>query len=106
MKRGTVIWVDLSDAAPPEMGKVRPGIIVSGTEHNELLSTVVIVPTSGIAPEILPLRLAVGSFAGKDSYAVVPGVRQVRKGRLLGAIGQLSNERLAALDDCLKAYLL
>jgi mRNA-degrading endonuclease toxin of MazEF toxin-antitoxin module len=87
------------------MGKVRPGIIVSGTVHNEVLATVVIVPTSSIAPEILPLRLAVGCFAGKDSYAVIPGIRQVRNGRLRGSIGQLSGERLAALDRCMEAYL-
>ena len=105
MKRGTIVWVDLSDATPPEMGKVRPSIIVSGTEHNEVLTTVVVVPTSSIAPQILPLRLAIGSFAGKDSYAVIPGIRQVKKGRIRGPIGQLSSERLAALDACLEAYL-
>ncbi len=105
MKRGAVVWVDLSDATTPEMAKVRPGIIVSGTAHNEVLNTVVIVPTSSIAPEILPLRLSVGTFAGKDSYAVIPGIRQVRKGRLRGVIGQLSTEHLSALDDCLEAYL-
>jgi mRNA-degrading endonuclease toxin of MazEF toxin-antitoxin module len=77
MKRGTVVWVNLSDAVPPEMGKVRPGIIVSGTALNEVLNTVVVVPTSTVAPQILPLRLAVGSFAGKDSYAVVPGIRSL-----------------------------
>jgi mRNA-degrading endonuclease toxin of MazEF toxin-antitoxin module len=87
------------------MGKVRPGIIVSGTAHNEVLTTVVVVPTSGIAPEIWPLRLCVGDFGGKVSYAVIPGVRQVRKGRLRGIVGQLSSERLSALDDCLEAYL-
>lgn len=105
MKRGTVVWVNLSDAIPPEMGKVRPGIVVSGTAHNEVLTTVAVVPTSSIAPQILPLRLAVGSFAGKDSFAVIPGIRQVRKGRLLGAIGQLSSSKLLALDECLEAYL-
>jgi mRNA-degrading endonuclease toxin of MazEF toxin-antitoxin module len=87
------------------MGKVRPGIVVSGTAHNEVLNTVVVVPTSSIAPEIWPLRLAVGSFAGKDSYAVVPGIRQVRKGRLRGALGELSHDHLRALDACLEAYL-
>ena len=105
MKRGTVVWVDLSDASPPEMGKVRPGIIVSGTPHNDVLNTVVVVPTSSIAPESLPLRLAIGSFAGKESYAVIPGIRQVRKGRLRGALGELSAGKLAALDECLVAYL-
>ena len=105
MKRGTVVWVDFSDTIPPEMGKVRPGIVVSGTAHNEVLNTVVVVPTSGIAPEIWPLRLAVGTFGGKDSYAVIPGIRQVVKGRLRGSLGQLSHERIVALDECLVAYL-
>jgi mRNA-degrading endonuclease toxin of MazEF toxin-antitoxin module len=105
MKRGTVVWVDLSDTLPPEMGKVRPGIVVSGTAHNEVLNTVVVVPTSSIAPEIRPLRVAVGSFAGKDSYAVIPGIRQVRKGRLRGTLGELSHDHLLALDECLEAYL-
>jgi mRNA-degrading endonuclease toxin of MazEF toxin-antitoxin module len=105
MKRGTVVWVDLSDTTPPEMGKVRPSIVVSGTVHNQVLNTVVVVPTSSIAPEIRPLRLAVGKFAGKESFAVIPGIRQVRKGRLRGALGELSAENLAVLDECLLAYL-
>jgi mRNA-degrading endonuclease toxin of MazEF toxin-antitoxin module len=79
--------------------------VVSGTAHNDVLSTVVIIPTSSIAPEIRPLRVAVGTFAGKHSYAVVPGVRQVRKGRIRGTLGELSADRLEALDDCLQAYL-
>lgn len=106
MKRGTVVWVDLSDTTPPEMGKVRPGIVVSGTAHNDVLNTVVVVPTSSIAPEIWPLRVQVGGFAGKESYAVIPGIRQVRKSRLRGALGELSHEHLTALDECLVAYLL
>ncbi|NDJ15267.1 MAG: type II toxin-antitoxin system PemK/MazF family toxin [Acidobacteriia bacterium] len=105
MKRGAVVWVDLSDTNPPEMGKVRPGIVVSGTAHNEILSTVVVVPTSSVAPEIRPLRVAVGRFGGKESYAVIPGIRQVRKGRLRGVLGELGPEQLLALDECLDAYL-
>ena len=105
MKRGTVVWVALSDTSPPEMGRVRPGIVVSSAAHNEVLNTLVVKPTSTVAPEILPLRTSVGSFGGKESYAVIPGIRQVRKGRLRGVIGQLSHEYLSALDDCLEAYL-
>ncbi len=105
MKRGTVIWVDLGDASPPEMGKVRPGIVVSATVHNEALHTVVVVPTSTQAPEIWPLRLAVGTFGGRESFAVIPGIRQVRKARLKGELGQLGEPALAALDECLGAYL-
>ena len=105
MKRGTVVWVNLSDASPPEMGKVRPGVIISGTLHNEVLSTVIIIPTSTLAPEIAPLRIEIGEFGGKNSYAVIPGIRQVRQTRLLGIIGQISNERLDAIESCLDAFL-
>jgi mRNA-degrading endonuclease toxin of MazEF toxin-antitoxin module len=105
MKRGTVVWVDLSDASPPEMGKVRPGIVVSGSAHNEVLNTVLVVPTSSIAPEIRPLRVAVGQFGGKESYAVIPGLRQVRKGRLRGSMGELSAENMRILEECLLSYL-
>jgi mRNA-degrading endonuclease toxin of MazEF toxin-antitoxin module len=105
MNRGTVVWVDLSDASPPEMGKVRPAIIVSGTAHNEGLSTVVVIPTSSLAPQILPLRVSIGFLAGKESYSVVPGIRQVKKTRVRGTIGQLSGEHLAAIDTSLEAYL-
>jgi len=105
MKRGTVVWVDLSDASPPEMGKVRPAVIVSGDAHNPVLQTVVVVPTSSLPHEIWPLRLDIGMFAGKQNFAILPGVRQVRKGRLRGELGRLSAEKLRALDDCLLAYL-
>ncbi len=105
MKRGTVVWVDFSDATPPELGKVRPAVIVSGDVHNATLHTVTVVPTSSLPPEIWPLRLAVGTFAGKESYAIVPGIRQVRKGRLRGELGRLDDDKLRALDECLDAYL-
>ena len=105
MKRGTVVWVDLSDASPPAMGKVRPAIVVSGDAHNPVLQTIVVIPTSSLPHEIWPLRLEVGEFAGKPSFASIPGIRQVRKGRLRGELGRLAADKLRALDDCLLAYL-
>lgn len=105
MKRGSVVWVDLGDSSPPEMGKIRPAVVVSGDAYNSNLNTVAVVPTSSQPPEIWPLRLDIGAFAGKQSFAVLPGIRQVRKGRLRGEIGRLSPEKLRALDECLLAYL-
>ena len=37
MNRGTVVWVDLSDAHPPEMGKQRPAVVVSNSTQNTVL---------------------------------------------------------------------
>ena len=106
MIRGSVLWVNLGDAHPPELGKTRPGLIVSNTEQNQLLDTVVIIPLSTRAPEIWPLRLRVPPFArGRVSYAIIPGVRQVSKQRLLDVIGTVPREFMRDLDDALSAYL-
>jgi len=43
MTRGAVIWVDLTDATPPEMGKRRPAVVVSNSVQNLALDSVVAV---------------------------------------------------------------
>ena len=37
LMRGTLLWVNLEDAHPPEMGKTRPAIVVSNSEQNDAL---------------------------------------------------------------------
>ena len=66
---------------------------------------IVTTPVAGVMTTLATLRVAVGRFAGKESFAVVPGIRQVRKGRLRGLLGELSAENLQALDECLEGYL-
>ena len=106
MKRGTVVWVNLEDAHPPERGKTRPAVVVSNTEHNASLPSVVVVPLSSRAPAIWPLRLAIPPIGKlKRSFAVTPGVRQVAQTRLLRSEGLLPTHVLDALSDALEAYL-
>src|SRR5438128_12654433 len=106
MTRGMVIWVDLTDAAPPEMGKRRPAVIVSNSMQNLSLDSVVAVPLSSRAPEIPPLRLRVQASALKTAgYAVVPGIRQLKKSRILGAAGKLKETDLERLDEAIREYL-
>lgn len=105
MKRGTIVWVNLEDTFPPEIGKTRPGIVVSNTEQNHILQTLVIVPLSSRPPEIWPLRLHVELPKQKASFAIIPGIRQVSRGRLLDTVAVASNEFLAKLDEAMAAYL-
>ncbi len=106
MNRGAVVWVDLSDASPPEMGKRRPAVVVSNTVQNQVLDTLVAVPLSSRPPEIYPLRLrlAVPSLK-RTSYGVVPGLRQIKKTRILGSAGRLTAADLARLDSAIHDYL-
>jgi mRNA-degrading endonuclease toxin of MazEF toxin-antitoxin module len=105
MRRGTAYWVDLGNAVPPELGKLRPGLVVSGTIHNERLDSVVVVPLSTRAPEIWPLRVRVEIQGLKTSYAVIPGIRQVSKARLHDPIGHIPAPLLASIENALGLYL-
>ncbi len=105
MRRGTIVGINLSDASPPEMGKTRPGLIVSNTEQNAILQTVVIVPLSTQPGEIWPLRLKLEGAKRKASFAVIPAIRQVSKARLLDTIGFATDDFLERLTSALAVYL-
>lgn len=106
VKRGTVVWVNLEDAHSPELGKTRPAVVVSNTEHNASLPSVVVVPLSSRAPAIWPLRLPIPPI-GKltRSFAVTPGVRQVAQTRVLRSEGLLPTHVVNALSEALEGYL-
>ncbi len=106
MKRGTVVWVNLSDANPPEMNKLRPAVIISNSIQNLMLNTVVVVPLSSQKPEIWPLRIKLNVPQSRtSSFAIVPGVRQSSKGRLQKEIGLLDEKSMSELDRAVRAYL-
>lgn len=105
MRRGTLCWVDLSDARPPELGKIRPCIVVSNSAVNAALQTVAIVPLSSQPGEVWPLRVRVDFPAGKSSYAVIPGIRQAARRRLLDPSGILPAAALQRVEEALRIYL-
>ena len=105
VRRGSVYWINLEPAAPPELGKVRPGLVVSNSIQNDQLGSVVVVPLSSRAPEIWPLRLRVDVTGLKASYAVIPGIRQVSKARLHEAIAQAPAALMDRVGMALTLYL-
>ena len=105
MRRGSVYWINLEPASPPELGKVRPAIVVSNSVYNERLESVVVVPLSTRPPEIWPLRLRVAAPGKSVSFAVIAGIRQVSKARLHELIGQSSTQVMARLDEAITLYL-
>ncbi|MBI2026216.1 MAG: type II toxin-antitoxin system PemK/MazF family toxin [Deltaproteobacteria bacterium] len=105
MTRGSVYWVNLEDEAPPEFGKVRPGLIISNSEQNLALATLVVIPISSRGSEIWPLRLGLELPKVKRSFAVIPGVRQVSKTRLMEKIIDVSVSLLEDIEEALFTYL-
>jgi mRNA-degrading endonuclease toxin of MazEF toxin-antitoxin module len=105
LRRGAAYWINLEPADPPELGKVRPAIVVSNAIYNDRLDSVVVVPLSSQTPEIWPLRLRVELRGMKTSYAVIPGIRQISKTRLHKSIGQASEAVMARIGEALTLYL-
>ena len=105
MKRGAVLWVNLSDAHPPEMDKVRPAAVLSNGILNARLGTVVIVPLSAQSGEIWPLRVKVAAGGRKPSFAVIPGIRQVAKTRLRNLTGTLAPADMQKIERAIADYL-
>ena len=74
--------------------------------QNAALDSVVAVPLSSRAPEIPPLRIKVRASGLKTvGYAVAPGIRQLKKSRIVDAAGSLKEADLETLDEAIRAYL-
>jgi mRNA-degrading endonuclease toxin of MazEF toxin-antitoxin module len=105
MKRGTLCWVNLEPVSPPELGKTRPAIVISNSDQNLILQSVVVVPLSSQPPEIWPLRLRLELPRGKASFAVLPGIRQVSKARIQEVVGLARTGDMNRLDEAILLYL-
>ncbi len=105
MKRGTICWASLEPVSPPELGKARPAIVISNSDQNMVLQSVVVVPLSTKAPEIWPLRLRLELPRGKTSFAVLPGIRQVSKAPIQEVAGILRPNDMSRLDQAVSLYL-
>lgn len=106
MLRGQFCWVNLTDTKPPEMNKIRPAIVISNSQQNQLLASIVIVPLSTKPGEIWPLRVSLQTAVSpKESFAVVPGIRQISKTRLVKQGGLLPAHLLGRLTKAVTEYL-
>ena len=105
MKRGTICWVNLEPVSPPEPGKTLPAIVISNSDQNTVLQSVVVVPLSSQAPEIWPLRLRLELPRGKTSFAVLPGIRQVSKARIQEVAGVARTSDMNRLDEAISLCL-
>lgn len=100
MRRGEIHWCRLDPVEGSESGKTRPCVVVSLDSLNPILPTVVICPlTSRLRPH-WRTRLPVRS-AGEAADVCADQIRVVRKSRLAGRIGRLSDDEALALHELL-----
>lgn len=97
MKRFEVWIVRLDPVLGAEMGKTRPGVIVSPDEANDHLRTVLVAPLTSVR-RAWPTRVAVkvNKVAGD---VALDQIRAVDKSRLAHQVATLSDVEAKAITD-------
>lgn len=99
----SVYWVDLNPTKGGEMNKVRPCVILSPTEINKHLLTVISAPITSTDLG-LPMRCAI-KVKAVAGFVALDHMRALDKSRFGSKVGRLSDEEICILKETIKEYL-
>lgn len=113
LARGQVVLVELDPARGTEQRKTRPAVVVSNDGANSSASMrgrgmITVVPLTSSVGRLFAFqaRIAAGdSGLSHDSKAQAEQVRSIDVARVVRALGWVSAEELAAIDDALRLHL-
>ncbi len=92
-KRGDIVGINLNPKKGDEVGKVRPCIIISDNESNEILDTIIVLPLSTqLIDDMLPfrVRLIKRENLKEDSDVLVNHIRTISKKRVTSYIAKIT----------------
>lgn len=100
IKRQQIYWVDLGKTVGTEIYKVRPCLVISNNEQNEISSRIIIIPLTSQAVLYNPLHAKI-NLAGKVAYILPEQIRSISKNRLKGLMGEVSKEVMKKVSKLL-----
>ncbi|MCP4757590.1 MAG: type II toxin-antitoxin system PemK/MazF family toxin [Proteobacteria bacterium] len=103
MVKYDVYWVDLKPTKGAMMKKVRPAVIVSPSEQNQYLQTVVICPLTSRIHEHWPTRVQV-KIGKKNGEIAIDQIRTIPKESLTTKIRNLNARERKMLDQAISQY--
>jgi len=108
-KRGDIVLVNFNpQKKKDEVGKVRPAIIMSDTDLNDVLDLVsVIALTTNLIDNSEPLRIRITKreHLKVDSDAMVEQLRSVSKERIYEKVASVSDEEMDKIEYGIKLML-
>jgi mRNA interferase MazF len=106
IRRGDIIYADLSPVIGSEQGGVRPVLVIQNDIGNKYSPTVIVAAiTSQINKAKLPthVELAAEEYGiTKDSVILLEQIRTIDKKRLKEKIGHLSDDLMKKVDEGLQ----
>lgn len=104
LSKGDLVLINFNPIKGQEMGKLRPAVVVSNEQDNELLPTIIVIPLSTVLlndSEPYRMRIKARDRLEKDSDACVNEVRALSKVRVVESLGSLNVSELKQLVSCL-----
>lgn len=109
MRRGDILYADLSPTVGSEINKRRPVLIVSNDANNRAASTITVVPIASNVTRVYPFEVALSAVESglpKDSKAQAQQIRTIAKERISGpAVGRLAADKMRDIDAALRLHL-
>ena len=102
--RGDICLVNFNPMKGGEMGKLRPAIILSSKEDNDILDTVIVIPLSTVIErDTMPYRFYITAREKleKNSDACIYEVRALSKTRIKEKLSKLSEDEMSTIQKCL-----
>ncbi|PCH84448.1 MAG: PemK family transcriptional regulator [Piscirickettsiaceae bacterium] len=102
IKRQDICLINFNPSKGNEMGKIRPAIVISKNEDNQILDTVVVLPLSSqIVDDSLPYRvyLPVREGLNKESNVCIYEVRALSKKRIIEVVSQVTLSEMKIIEQ-------
>jgi mRNA interferase MazF len=99
--RGDIFLTNFNPAKGGEIGKLRPAIVISEKDDNEILDTVIVIPLSTvIEPNSLPYRFLITKRdkLERDCDACIYEIRALSKTRLKERLSSISESELETIQ--------
>lgn len=102
LSRGDIALINLNPQKGDEVGKIRPCLILSGNDENNILDTVIILPLSTkLLDNTEPFRFRIlkRDKLLQDSDVLVNQIRTISKKRIIKIIAQITRQEYINIID-------
>ncbi|KLL04328.1 MAG: growth inhibitor PemK [Mycoplasmataceae bacterium CE_OT135] len=99
ISRQEIYWTDLGRTVGTEIYKIRPCLVISNDQQNEVSTRIIIIPlTSQPVSNALHIKV---KLAGKVAYILPEQIRSVSKKRVKSRLGKVSKEIMQKVSKLL-----
>ena len=108
IKRGEIYWVDWNPSRGSEQSGLRPALIIQNDVGNKYSPTTIVAALTTAIEKPYPFTVKITakeSSLPKDSTVNLAVIMTIDKNRLSGKCGELSEAKIAEVDEAIKASL-